>query len=157
MKLVVSDPKTGKAYSKTIESSNEFFDKKIGDTIKLTSIGLNDYEAIITGGSDNDGFPMRKDFVGTTRKKNFNVKNKKKGLRVRIMQRGNTVAKDISQLNIKITKAGAKKLDELISPEKKEEKISVKEKLVKASLKTAGTGEQAKIMEKQEFKKGEKK
>lgn len=157
MKVVISDPKTGKAYSKKLEEPDYFFNKKIGDTVSLGFMGLNDFEAQITGGSDSDGVPMKKNLLGTMRNKNFVTINKKHGIRQRITQRGNTVAKDISQLNIKITKNGSKKIEEILVPEKKDEKKSAKEELVEASLKTAGTKQAAKEMEMAEFKKGESK
>ncbi len=155
MKLVISDPKTGKAYSKKTEEPSVFFDKKIGDTVSLNSIGLHNFEATITGGSDTEGFPMKRNFAGSRRSKNFVTKDKKQGLRVRITERGNTVAKDIAQLNVKITKYGDKHIEEIIIPEKKDGKKSAKEELIEASLKTAGTAEAAKEMERAQFKKGE--
>ncbi|MEK6942316.1 MAG: S6e family ribosomal protein [archaeon] len=156
MNVVISDPKTGKAYPKKVDDESAFFDKKIGDTISLDSIGLADYEAVITGGSDSDGFPMKRYFAGTRRNKNFVTKNKKEGLRIKVTERGNTIANDIAQVNLKITKYGGKKIDEMIVVDKKEKKTSAKEELVEASLKAAGTTEAAKEMETAEFKKGEK-
>lgn len=156
MNVVISDPKTGKAYPKKVDDESAFFDKKIGDKVGLDSIGLADYEAVITGGSDSGGFPMKKYFLGTRRNKNFVTKNKKEGLRIKVTERGNTIAKDIAQVNLKITKYGGKKIDEIIVVEKKEKKKSAKEELVEASLKVAGTTEAAKEMANAEFKKGEK-
>jgi small subunit ribosomal protein S6e len=79
--------------------------KKIGDSISGGFLGLEGYDLIITGGHDKDGFPMRKDIEGVSRKKiiltkgdgfSGRLRRKKKltksrgGLRKRKMLRGNT-------------------------------------------------------------------
>lgn len=123
MKLVISDPNTGKAYQKEIsdEEAQLFFGKKIGDEVDLSPIGLSGYVAVIRGGTDKDGFPMRKDVHGTGRKSvligsgpGIRKKNLKyKGERRRKTVRGNTVAEDIAQLNLKIVKYGERALEEI--------------------------------------------
>jgi len=123
MKIVISDPKTGRAYQKEIsdEEAQIFYRKRIGEEVDLTPIGLPGYVAVIRGGTDKDGFPMRKDVHGTGRKAvligsgpGIKKKNLKyKGERRRKTVRGNTVAEDIAQLNIKIVKYGEKKLEEI--------------------------------------------
>ena len=95
---------------------------KIGSKVKGDDFGLPGYELEITGGTDKDGFPMRKDLQGTARKKLLlasgpGYKPKEKGVRKRKMIRGNTVAEDIAQLNMKVLKEGSKKWDELFKNE----------------------------------------
>ncbi len=148
MNLVISDPKIGKAYSKKIENIGIFLNKKIGNVVQLDSIGMPGYSAKITGGSDMCGFPMRFDLPGTVRKKIFIVKEKNKGLRRRVSVRGCVVGKDISQLNLVITKFGDKKLDGLIEKVGKKEKISAKESAMKEELLSAGQGKEAKEIKK---------
>ena len=141
MNIVISDPKTGKAYSKKIEGPELFLNKKVGQQVTLNGIGLDGYEAKITGGSDKQGFPMKADLEGTGRRKVLLVKQKNKGIRRRISFRG-------------------KNLDELIGvKEKKEEETqeSIKEKMIKKSLEMAGTTEAAKVVEEAELKKGVRK
>ena len=82
-------------------------------------IGLSGFTLEVTGGSDKEGFPMRKDLDGTARKKVLitkstgfkglkivkrkGKKNKKvKGLRRRKYVRGNTISENIIQVNAKI-------------------------------------------------------
>ncbi|MEM0359832.1 MAG: 30S ribosomal protein S6e [Candidatus Diapherotrites archaeon] len=128
MNIVLSDPKSGKAYSKKIESV-AFMGKKLGETVSLETIGLKGYKAIITGGSDKDGFPMKPSVEGQSRKKilmskGIGIKGLKKGEKRRKRVRGNTVAKDIHQLNLKITEYGPESLAEIFKKtgeEKKEE------------------------------------
>ena len=141
MKLSVSDPKTKKAYSKTIENNAFFKGKKIGAEVELGLIGLEGYKAIITGGSDKQGFPMKHDLEGTNRKKIFLVKNVKKGLRVKVSKRGNEISDETAQINLKITKEGKVKIEELLGGAKAEEKDDGKsfaEKAVEESLKNIG-------------------
>lgn len=149
MNIVISDPEKGKAYAKKIDDPMLFLNKKIGETISLSSIGLQGYEAKVTGGSDLQGFPMHPTFAGTARKKIYSFKGigfeqKTKGERRRKSVRGNTVSKEIAQLNLVVTKKGERPLDELIGKvEKKEEKISAKEELIKKSLESVGKVELA--------------
>ncbi|AJF60387.1 MAG: 30S ribosomal protein S6e [Candidatus Diapherotrites archaeon] len=160
MNIVISDPKTGKAYSKKIEGPELFLNKKVGQQVALNGIGLDGYEAKITGGSDKQGFPMKADLEGTGRRKVLLVKQKNKGIRRRISFRGNMVSRETQQLNLLVTKTGAKNLDELIGvKEKKEEETqeSIKEKMIKKSLEMAGTTEAAKVVEEAELKKGVRK
>ncbi len=105
--------------------------KKIGEAIDGSVIGLDGYVLEIMGGADNDGFPMRKDVEGVTRRQivlkgGVGYKPKYRGTRKRKTVRGNTISSDIVQVNLKVTKAGAKPLKEMFvkkeKPEATEEK-----------------------------------
>ena len=157
-KLVINNNE--KAYSKELNDheSQAFLGKKIGDDISGSNFGFKNYEFKITGGSDKDGFPMRKDLGGTSRKKLFIVVDRKKGEKKRITKRGNIVAEDIKELNVMVTKYGSVSLDEILGKNgeaPKDEKMSVKEEMVKKSLEAAGTADTAKAMSGIKFKKGE--
>ncbi|MBU0662516.1 MAG: S6e family ribosomal protein [Candidatus Diapherotrites archaeon] len=130
MHVVISDPKTGKGYKKTVENAKPFMDKRVGDEVSLGIIGLEGYSAKITGGSDKQGFPMKGDLPGTARKRVFVVTERKSGKRERISMRGSVISGEIQQVNLVVTKHGGKKLDDLIQKEGKEEKISAKEEAV---------------------------
>lgn len=135
-KVVVSDPKSRKAYQKEVDQGQSgLIGKKIGEKVSGNNLGLAGYELEITGGSDKEGFPMRRDVEGTVRKRillanppGFHARIQ--GQRKRKSVRGNTVSPDISQINAKVVKTGSKKLDELIGAKakeaKKEEKPEVK-------------------------------
>jgi small subunit ribosomal protein S6e len=124
-KIVVSDPNTRKAYQKEVDqAASGLAGKKIGETFKGDSIGLAGYELAITGGSDKEGFPMRPDVEGERRKRVVlsqppGFHPTMSGQRRRKSVRGNTVSVDIVQLNVKVTKAGTKSLEDLLG--KKEE------------------------------------
>ena len=126
VKIVISDPRTGRAKQIEIKSpeAEVFIGKKIGDKIAGELFGMTGYEFEITGGSDKDGFPMRKDIEGTRRVKillsdgpGFNPEEK--GHRERKSVRGNTIDEDIAQINLKILSG-----PELKGEENKEEKTS---------------------------------
>lgn len=126
MNLVISDPKTKKAYSINTEKP-VFIGKKIGDEVDLSILGLPGYKGLITGGSDKDGFPMKPTLPGTARKRLFmaggvGYRCKEKGIRKRKRVRGNTIAEDIHQVNIKVTQYGNKPLKELLKKEEASEK-----------------------------------
>ena len=129
-KFVISH--VGKSYQVEKDQKDcPVLEKKIGDTIPATFLGLDGYELEMTGGSDKDGFPMRKDIEGTVRKKiivtkGVGFKADRKGLRRRKLLRGNTISTDISQINCKVVKAGAKSFEEIFGKvEKPEEKGNV--------------------------------
>lgn len=148
LNVVISDPKTGKAYQKKLENPVLFLNKKIGDSIPLSGIGLEGYEAKITGGSDLQGFPMHPSVSGPMRKKiySFNgvgFRQNTKGERRRKSVRGNTVSKETAQLNMIVTKFGGKSLDELVGKSEKKEVISAKEELIKKSMENVGNVELA--------------
>ena len=134
MILVISDPKTGIAYPSKVEAAEIFMGKKIGEEVDLSTAGLPGYSAKITGGSDKDGFPMKADLRGAARKKIIITSDTKKGTKMKITRRGNLVAADIAQLNLKATKYGEKPLDQIIIRAVKEKKKSVKEQAVQESL-----------------------
>lgn len=121
-KAVISDPKTGKTYQTLVTglNANSLIGKKIGDEFDGIFVSLAGYKLVLTGGSDKDGFPMRRDFVGTTRKKILITKStgfrpKNRGVRRRKSVRGNTISANISQVNMKITSYGPKSVEDLLS------------------------------------------
>ncbi|MFH1420605.1 MAG: S6e family ribosomal protein [Candidatus Aenigmatarchaeota archaeon] len=109
--------------------------KAISEDFSGDIIGLNGYILEITGGSDKDGFPMRKDIEGVMRKKFVLVKGvgfsgrkrrgkkqvvKIQGLRKKRTLRGNVINQEIVQINCKVKKQGEKSLNELFPPKQKE-------------------------------------
>lgn len=134
-KLTIANPKNGKSYQREVkdQEAKAFIGKKIGDTIKGELINLTGYEFQITGGSDNCGFPMRKDVQGAGRKRilavqGVGLKKKRKGQKQRKTVCGNTIHEKIAQVNLKIIVEGKKSLEpEEVKPEEKKE--TPKEKL----------------------------
>jgi len=115
-KLVISDTETGKSQTIEIEDAKAqvMIGRRIGETIDGSIIDMKGKKLQITGGSDKDGFPMRKSIHGGIRIDTI-VSNspgfhpKRRGERRRKMLRGDTITEDISQINIKILKTSDKK------------------------------------------------
>jgi len=125
-KAVINDAKTGKSFQVPVTGhhANSLIGKKIGDVVDGIFVGLPGYKLTITGGSDKDGFPMRKDLPGVKRRKllltrGVGFNSKEPGLRKRKSVRGNTISPDTIQLNMKVTGPGAKPIEELIKVEEK--------------------------------------
>jgi small subunit ribosomal protein S6e len=120
-KLVVSDPKTGKAYNVEVAGakSNKIIGKPIGSEFEGDVAGLPGYTLIITGGTDKDGMPMRGDLPGQGRRRllvsgGVGYHPVADGMRKRKLLRGNEVTGDLVQLNAKVVAYGEKTLDELV-------------------------------------------
>ncbi|MBI4176331.1 MAG: 30S ribosomal protein S6e [Candidatus Aenigmarchaeota archaeon] len=128
-KVVVSDPKTRKAYQKEVDhGTSGLIGRKIRDKVPGDFFGLKGYELEITGGSDREGFPMRRDVEGQGRKRLLlagapGFHPRIEGQRKRKSTRGNTISQEIIQVNAKIVKHGDKAPEELldIKPKGKEE------------------------------------
>ncbi|MBI5804088.1 30S ribosomal protein S6e [Candidatus Pacearchaeota archaeon] len=150
LKLNISDK--GKAWKLEIESLGFINGKSIGDKLKGKEIKkeLDGYELEITGGSDSSGFPMSKNVEGIGRKrlllkkgwgmhkKPKGLKKKKsktpKGLRLRKTVRGKIISEAISQVNIKVLKAGSIPLSQIFPEQNKtpqQSEKAPKEKQVK--------------------------
>jgi len=122
---VVIGQKDGKCAQREVKGNDAkaFIGKKIGDVIKGDDIGLAGYEFQVTGGSDNAGFPMRKDVHGIGRKKvlavsGVGIKKKRHGQKQRKTVCGDTIHPGIIQVNLKVLKQGKEKL--AAAPAKKE-------------------------------------
>ena len=134
-KLCISDPSSGRTFQKEIKDNlaRPFIGLNIGETIKGDNFELNGFEFQITGGSDYCGFPMRKGILGLRKKiaiyGGIGFRGEAKGIKRRKTVCGHKVHERISQINLKVTKHGAKKLAEIFGvPEKaKEEKTETKE------------------------------
>lgn len=120
MKLVVSDPKTGRTVQVEVPEDKRllFSGKKIGEGFSGDDFGLAGYELKLTGGSDDSGFPMRQSISGTRKLRSLvstgpGFNPKRHGERRKKMFRGNTYSPDITQVNAVVSKQGAKTLDEM--------------------------------------------
>lgn len=159
-KLCISDPSTGKTFQKEVKDSmaRPFLGLNIGETVKGDIFELSGYELQISGGSDYCGFPMRKGILGQRKKivilGGIGFRGAGKGIKKRKTVCGHKIHERISQINLKVTKAGAKKLSEIFGAaeakeEKKEAKPEVKEhKEAKSEQKEQKAEEKQKIEEK---------
>jgi small subunit ribosomal protein S6e len=116
VKVVMADPKERRTLQKEVEDSKFLQGLKIGDKFRGEHFELAGYEFEITGGSDDAGFPMRKD-ISTPRARILAVsgtglREKKAGRRERKTVSGNMISAHTAQVNAKVIKYGTKPLFE---------------------------------------------
>ena len=122
-KIVVSD--NAETYQVEVEDAKQMINLSIGDEFDGEIIGLPGYSLKITGGSDKNGFPMRKDIDGPRRVKSLlsggiGYKPIGDGIKRRKTVRGNVISDDIVQVNTIVAKAGNKSIAEILNPEEEE-------------------------------------
>ncbi len=129
-RITVSEPKERKAYQ-VEKDVPTLVGMKIGQSFDGSMVGLTGYTLEITGGSDKDGFPMRKDFEGPGRRRAVvgagpGYRPEEPGIRKMKSLRGNMISLDTMQINtmVKEKESHVKPIPELINwqPKPKEEK-----------------------------------
>ncbi len=128
-RVVISDPKSGKAYQVELKDAgaNRFLGRRIGDKVDGDTLGMPGYSVQITGGSDREGFPMRSDLPGQRRRKllvagGTGYHPEVDGKKRRKSIHGRDISADIGQINVKIVETGSKPVEELLGTAPKEEK-----------------------------------
>ncbi|OPY37036.1 MAG: 30S ribosomal protein S6e [Methanoregula sp. PtaU1.Bin051] len=119
-KVVIADPKTGRAYNVDASggAAGALVGKKIGEEVDAGPLGLAGYKMQITGGSDRTGTPANSSLPGAGRKKllvagGTGYHPKMDGQRRRKMLRSKEITADFVQINAKLTGYGEKKLEEI--------------------------------------------
>jgi small subunit ribosomal protein S6e len=132
-KVVINDPKDGKSYSVPVSGhhANSLIGKKIHDEVDGIFVSLPGYKLTITGGTDKDGFPLRLDIPGTARRRlllseGLGYHPGERGKRQKKSVRGSVINPEVVQVNMTVTKIGAKPIVDLITTEKKEEPVKEK-------------------------------
>ena len=127
--VVVSDPKTGRAYNVDASggAAGAIVGKSIGDEIEAGSLGLAGYKIQITGASDRTGITAKKGVPGAGRKKllvsgGVGFHPQMEGQRRRKMLRSKEITADFVQVNAKVTAYGEKKLEEIFPAKPEGEK-----------------------------------
>lgn len=134
-RIVVSDSKTAQAYQVTVTgaAANKIIGKNIGETISGDVAGLSGYTLKLTGGTDKDGFPMRRDLPGPARKKilvagGVGFRPVADGVRMRRTMRGREISSEVTQINTVIVEYGQKPLDEIFPKKELKEGEALEEK-----------------------------
>jgi small subunit ribosomal protein S6e len=147
LKTVVSNPSTGKSYQLDVkdDKAKTLRGKKIGDEVDGAFLGLSGYKLAITGGSDKSGFPMRTGIHGGRRVKVLMDAgvgyNPGRDERRRKRVHGEKIEEDVVQVNMKVSSAGKKSIEELLgikTGEKQEEAKPTAEEKPKEKGKKAG-------------------
>ncbi len=125
-KLVISEGEKSHQIEVDTTQTRNLIGLKIGDEIEASVVGLNGYKLKITGGSDKNGFPMKRDVEGPRRIRSLlsggiGFKPDMDGQRRRKTVRGNTVSDDIVQINTIVTEKGNKSIEELLGAEEAQE------------------------------------
>lgn len=119
--MVLSEPETGRAYKVALTESDmrAIVGRKIGDVVDGAAVRLPGVKIQLTGGSDRDGFPMRRDVHGTVRRRillrsppGFRPKERGEVRRKRV--RGNVYVPEIVQVNAKVVEKGERSVEELV-------------------------------------------
>ena len=135
LKVVVSDPKTGRAYNvdASTGAAGAIVGKNIGDEVDAGTLGLAGYKIKITGGSDRTGTPARKSLPGAGRKRlllagGVGFHPVVEGERKRKLIRTQEITPDFVQVNARVTAYGDKTLDEIFPKVEGAEKAEDKKK-----------------------------
>ena len=165
-KLCISDPTSGKTFQKEVKDAmaSPFIGLNIGESVKGDNFELNGYELQITGGSDYCGFPMRSGILGARKKISMyggvGFKGDAKGIKRRKTVCGHKIHDKISQINLKVLKAGSKKLAEIFGvPEMSANRKAISEHAQKSSIfdkSEAKEEKKAEVKEEKEEKKESK-
>lgn len=138
MKIVISDPKSGrsKGMELSADAASALVGRKIGDSIEGSAFGMSGYKLRLSGGSDSSGFPLNRSIQGTGKVKILKLvaeSGKQKGQYRRESVRGGIVAQDTAQVNLSITEYGEKAIDEIMPPKegKKKENAAAAEEAPK--------------------------
>ncbi len=124
----IADPKEGKSFQTKVEGhhANSLIGKHINDEVDGIFVGLPGYKLRITGGSDSDGFPMKKGMIMPGRKriigkKGIGFKSNPKDVRVKKTLRGSRISSDITQINMKVIEHGPKRVADVFQKDEGEE------------------------------------
>ena len=118
-KAIVNDVKTGKSYNVAVSGhhANSLIGINIGEVVDGIFVGLPGYKLKITGGSDGNGTPMRRDLPGNKRVKlllsdSLGFHEKYPGQRKRVAIRGSAISAEIVQINMAVAEYGPKSIEE---------------------------------------------
>ena len=111
-KLIVSDPGTGKCVVSELEGprAQALIGRSLGEVVDGAALGI-DGRAVISGGCDKNGVPMRADVHGGAKKyivlsSGPGFRPRKSGERKRKLIRGRTITDETYQINVTLRKEG---------------------------------------------------
>ena len=111
-KLIISDPGTGKCVVSELEGprAQALIGRSLGELVDGSVLGIAG-SAVISGGCDKNGVPMRADVHGGAKKyvvlsSGPGFRPHKSGERKRKLVRGRTITDDTYQINVTLRKEG---------------------------------------------------
>ena len=124
-KLNISDPTSGKTRVVELEGTKaaSLIGRRIGETVEGTVADLAGCKLQVTGGTDKDGFPMRRDIHGGVKARVLlssppGFHSQARGERKRKTVRGNLITEDTVQVNMKVAEGKVKWEDSKKPPPK---------------------------------------
>ena len=124
----IAHPEKNQSTTKTLDEdeATTLHGMQLGDELPGDNIGMSGYVFKITGGSDRAGFPMRREVIGTGRRKvliqgGVGLRKNREGRRVRRTVSANTIYEETAQVNVKVLEEGDEPLFEDKSDEAAEE------------------------------------
>lgn len=128
-KAVINDGNSGKSHNVAVTGhhANSLIGKSIGEVVDGIFVGLPGYKLKITGGSDKNGTPMRKDLPGNKRRhillsESLGFHPASDGQRRRKAIRGRAVSSEVTQINMKVENYGSKSIEDMFNPPSEETK-----------------------------------
>ncbi len=110
MKLVYSNMKDGTSKQVELDESAKamLMNRKVGEILEGSTIGVPGVKLKITGGSDNSGFPMVKNLEGSRKFSTLKTikSSDRKGEKKRQTVVGNTISVNTEQINAVIVEEG---------------------------------------------------
>lgn len=110
-KLIVSDPSTGKSSVSEIEGARAqaLIGRSLGEVIDGSALGITHGKALISGGCDKNGIPMRADVHGGAKKyivlsSGPGFRSTRHGERKRKLIRGRIISDETFQINFRLQK-----------------------------------------------------
>jgi len=119
VRVVISDPKSGKAYQVAVKDSTKLLGRRIGDVIEGDAFGMPGFKLKITGSSDKEGFPMRADLPGSRRRKilltgGVGYHPDVPGCRRRKSIQGRDISQSVGQINVKVVDYASRPVEEVL-------------------------------------------
>lgn len=117
VKINIADPESAETKAEDNDNLEALVGQEIGNEVDGSLLGYDGYVFEITGGSDDSGFPMRKDVPGSDRKKvliteGVGLRKNRKGNKRRRTVVGNTINQKTAQVNLKVVEKGDQPLFE---------------------------------------------
>lgn len=110
-KLIVSDPSTGKSSVSEVEGARAqaLIGRSLGEVIDGSALGITQGKALISGGCDKNGIPMRADVHGGAKKyivlsSGPGFRSTRHGERKRKLIRGRIISDETFQINFRLQK-----------------------------------------------------
>ncbi|MGA2784745.1 MAG: 30S ribosomal protein S6e [Candidatus Bathyarchaeia archaeon] len=110
-KLIVSDPSTGKSSVSEVEGARAqaLIGRSLGEVIDGSVLGITHGKALISGGCDKNGIPMRADVHGGAKKyivlsSGPGFRSTRHGERRRKLIRGRIISDETFQINFRLQK-----------------------------------------------------